>query len=240
MTELNYYKNLSTAIDKRIRDLESAIEKTRESKNLVELSGSTQNVSSDLISGLETENESKNLNSDSANLLIDYSIEDANITCLEKCTTSSSTEKQVAEKVSDFLDSKFDTDKSISCENKSCTEEALLGNSISSMNGSTDLNQYLNTSASLATDTTETTPENYKPQVPKTLDIIPITLETRQKTDTENSTCDESKPKLVRRGSYVLETPSPMLLAHMQTNLTSPEYTPTSTDSSKKRKECLE
>lgn len=55
------------------------------------------------------------------------------------------------------------SDEEISCPNDSFT-------------ASTDLNNYMNdTITTSKSSTTDTTPENYKPQVPKTLDIIPIT-----------------------------------------------------------------
>lgn len=129
-------------------------------------------------------------------------------------------------------------DKSISDEDKSGLNDTLLGDSVYSdtITASTDLNQYLNTSASTKTDTTETTPENWKPQVPKTLDIVPITLDQSKPPD-KPALADGETPKLVRQGSYVLDTPSPLLLAHMQNEVTNTEYTPTSSAQSMKRKE---
>lgn len=55
------------------------------------------------------------------------------------------------------------SEEEISCPNDSFT-------------ASTDLNNYMNnTITSSKSNSAESTPENYKPQVPKTLDIIPIT-----------------------------------------------------------------
>ncbi|XP_076764409.1 uncharacterized protein LOC143431514 [Xylocopa sonorina] len=114
---------------------------------------------------------------------------------------------------------------------------------------SVDTDHYLNETASTKFNTIETVSEIWKPQVPKTLDIIPLTL--------SNSNCRENKEyqesdsdnlgdtsKLMRQGSYVLETPSPILLAHMQmqlagsTSVPHSEYVPTSTTSANRRNEC--
>ncbi|KAJ8679554.1 hypothetical protein QAD02_015341 [Eretmocerus hayati] len=123
-------------------------------------------------------------------------------------------------------------------DDKSCMNDTLLVDSVGSdtITASTDLNQYLNSSFSTKTDTSETTPENWKPQVPKTLDIVPITLCQIKSVDGAKAGCDEP-PKLVRQGSYVLDAPSPVLIAHMQSETGSTAYTPTSSSQSIKRKD---
>ncbi|KAG7211138.1 hypothetical protein KM043_010463 [Ampulex compressa] len=94
----------------------------------------------------------------------------------------------------------------------------------------------------------EISTEAWKPRVPKTLDIIPITLngpscDTSLEHLKDRSTDAEDTPKLVRQGSYVLETPSPMLLAHMRTELKdyvdipSTAYIPTRSENTMRRKE---
>ncbi|XP_011143369.1 uncharacterized protein LOC105185503 isoform X2 [Harpegnathos saltator] len=77
--------------------------------------------------------------------------------------------------------------------------------------------------------------ESWKPEVPKTLDIVPITL-SNPKCEKDNieplvmvAKENEHLPKLSRQGSYVLDTPSPMLLAHMHSELTDKNYVPTPT-----------
>ncbi|CAK9829482.1 Centriolar coiled-coil protein of 110 kDa [Anthophora retusa] len=102
-----------------------------------------------------------------------------------------------------------------------------------SLTTSVDTDHGLNETASTKSSITETASEIWKPQVPKTLNIIPLTL--------SNSNCKENKkyhegdldniedtPKLVRQGSYVLDTPSPILLAHMQMELGNSNCTPRS------------
>lgn len=99
----------------------------------------------------------------------------------------------------------------------------------------------------LIKSTTETVSEIWKPQVPKTLNIIPLTL---NNVNLKENECQENDldnlgdtPKLVRQGSYVLDTPSPILLAHMQMELASStctpcsEYVPTSCANVNRRKE---
>lgn len=85
--------------------------------------------------------------------------------------------------------------------------------------------------------------ESWKPEVPKTLNVVPITL-TNFKcegndthpfiTETKEG---ENPPKLSRQGSYVLDTPSPMLLAHMHTELADRNYIPTPTMNIPQRKQ---
>ncbi|XP_076385520.1 uncharacterized protein LOC100875937 isoform X2 [Megachile rotundata] len=88
----------------------------------------------------------------------------------------------------------------------------------------------------------------WKPQVPKTLNIVPLILNdsnSRKNEQHEENELDniEDTPKLVRQGSYVLDAPSPILLAHMQMELASStctpcsEYIPTSYPSTVRRKE---
>lgn len=75
--------------------------------------------------------------------------------------------------------------------------------------------------------------DTWKPEVPKTLDIVPITLDDsniyqREEFSMINETNSiKETPNLVRQGSYILDTPSPMLLAHMQTELNNTNDLPT-------------
>ncbi|XP_076682437.1 uncharacterized protein LOC143376219 isoform X1 [Andrena cerasifolii] len=105
-----------------------------------------------------------------------------------------------------------------------------------------------NETTSTRSDATEVTSEVWKPRVPKTLDIIPLSL--NNPNDERNGSYQEcgldnvgNTPKLVRQGSYVLDTPSPILLAHMQMELASStcspcsEYVPSSNINTVRRKE---
>lgn len=100
----------------------------------------------------------------------------------------------------------------------------------------TDRTECTSTTVGTSTPNEElTSPESWKPEVPRTLDIVPITLSDlkREKDNIEPLTMlskeSEHPPKLSRQGSYVLDTPSPMLLAHMHTELTDKDYVPTPT-----------
>jgi len=82
--------------------------------------------------------------------------------------------------------------------------------------------------------------ENWKPEVPRTLDIVPITLSDQEVTEGEVAVVskeNENPPKLSRQGSYILDTPSPILLAHMHTKLIDDNYTPTPTTTISQRKQ---
>lgn len=90
---------------------------------------------------------------------------------------------------------------------------------------------------------------NWKPKVPRTLDIVPITvdgsnIEPKRDFLVKTGTNDiKETPKLVRQGSYILDTPSPMLLAHMQmelnntNDLPNTDYIPTFGRNTARRKE---
>ncbi|XP_012254971.2 uncharacterized protein LOC105685459 isoform X1 [Athalia rosae] len=126
-------------------------------------------------------------------------------------------------------------------ESKCKVEKLLVTSTCSDMiTASTDLNQYLQVSPPVQVNT-ETSPELMKPRVPKTLDIIPITVEVPNRETESYLSADMSRtdtpPQLVRQGSYILDAPSPMLLAHLQTELASPGYVPTTPTTSMKRKE---
>ncbi|XP_017884073.1 centriolar coiled-coil protein of 110 kDa-like isoform X1 [Ceratina calcarata] len=100
---------------------------------------------------------------------------------------------------------------------------------------SESIDSSVNTDHSNDTSSAKST-EIWKPQVPRTLDIVPLTLnDSNCKGSKEYQEDFEDTPKLTRQGSYVLETPSPILLAHMQMQVagsSSPppcsEYIPTS------------
>lgn len=104
------------------------------------------------------------------------------------------------------------------------------------------------TEAASIKSSTETISDICKPEVPKTLNVIPLTLNNVTYNGNEvfpESNLDDTRntPKLVRQGSYVLDTPSPILLAHMQMELANStyvpcsEYVPTSCGNANRRKE---
>ncbi|EFN62103.1 Centrosomal protein of 110 kDa [Camponotus floridanus] len=97
----------------------------------------------------------------------------------------------------------------------------------------TDQNEYIT-----ATDTPalneDVSSESWKPKIPNTLNIVPITLSNEENNISSLAVAskeNKSPPKLSRQGSYVLDTPSPMLLAQMHTEkeLIDKNYVPTST-----------
>lgn len=104
----------------------------------------------------------------------------------------------------------------------------------------TDPNKCVNAIEMATPNEDVTLPENWKPEVPRTLDIVPITLSNDEE-DTSSSIGiskeTENPPKLSRQGSYILDTPSPMLLAHMHTELTEENYVPTSSTDVSQRKQ---
>lgn len=138
----------------------------------------------------------------------------------------------------------YDKDLNLRC--KSENQINLVPSTVSRSESITFSNDS-NTTTLIKSTTTETISEIWKPQVPKTLNIIPLTLNNANLKENE---CQENDldnlgdtPKLVRQGSYVLDTPSPILLAHMQMELASStcapssEYVPTSCTNVNRRKE---
>lgn len=138
----------------------------------------------------------------------------------------------------------YDKDLNLRC--KSENQINLVPSTVSRSESITSSNDS-NTTTLIKSTTTETISEIWKPQVPKTLNIIPLTLNNANLKENE---CQENDldnlgdtPKLVRQGSYVLDTPSPILLAHMQMELASStcapssEYVPTSCTNVNRRKE---
>ncbi|KAK0178643.1 hypothetical protein PV327_007518 [Microctonus hyperodae] len=96
---------------------------------------------------------------------------------------------------------------------------------------STGINKFINNSDSSKTDITEATSDLIKPSVPTTLDIIPITMDLSNipksgKSSSETEEFEGEVPKLVRQASYTLDTPSPMLLAHLVEH-SADDYVPT-------------
>lgn len=241
-TEMNYYKQLAIAVEEKLRSLEIA----RETENEENDSGTCKIL------------ESKTKKSNS----YDSTTEDSSVTETETSTVGSgpntetvidlptrenqqeenfvSLDTSVTESIGETIDRSCK-----SCNNDASIErnEELFATSTCSdtVTASTDLNQYLDVSPPTQRTSATVTPELMKPQVPKTLDIIPITVEVPEREISHDSFAEtllpNTPPKLVRQGSYILETPSPMLLAHMQTELKNPEYIPTATTTAMKRRE---
>jgi hypothetical protein len=93
-------------------------------------------------------------------------------------------------------------------------------------------NEQVNETRTTVPNEDVTLPENCKPEIPKTLDVVPLML--NKEADNVQSCAmipkeNENLPKLSRQGSYVLDTPSPCLLAHMDTDFIDKDYVPTPT-----------
>ncbi|XP_033354849.1 uncharacterized protein LOC117236212 isoform X2 [Bombus vosnesenskii] len=145
------------------------------------------------------------------------------------------------------LQSSKNLDRECRCENQVNLGPGTVSKS-KSITASVDRDHCLNETASIESTSTETISDIWKPQVPKTLNITPLTL--NKATCNGDRDCQESNfdnlgdtPKLVRQGSYVLDTPSPILLAHMQMELATStcapcsEYVPTSYENTNQQKE---
>lgn len=208
--EMSYYKQLAIAVEERLKTLEiSARSDNEERKNSLDSSAHDESTCT------ETETETSTAESaPNVETVIDFPTKESQFSSLD--TTASEFTEPI---------------------NESCKSDDAFGNSTTSngtITASTDLNQYLE--ASPPSQRT-LTPDMTKPQVPKTLDIVPITVEVPEKEESRSESRSATPPKLVRQGSYILDAPSPMLLAHMQTELANPGYVPTSTNAAVKRKE---
>ncbi|XP_011494601.1 PREDICTED: uncharacterized protein LOC105359656 isoform X2 [Ceratosolen solmsi marchali] len=228
VTEIQYYKKLAIAVEERLRTLEIVkdtcvtMNKEESNKNIIPVLIENNNVTSDY--SFKPKDDKVKQDATSIELIMDYPTKDEeveeNLIDISTPINENVPNNSLIDKDDGICEPKQKNpehiDKSISDDDRSCFNETLQCNSISSdtVTVSTDLNQYFNTSPSIKTDTTDTTPENWKPQVPKTLDIVPITVNKMKCPNKLNTNNGESQ-KLVRRGSYVLDAPSPMLLAHM-------------------------
>ncbi|XP_058800279.1 uncharacterized protein LOC131669433 isoform X2 [Phymastichus coffea] len=235
-TEIQYYKQLSVAVEERLKALEFAKEAmtkyTQLNGNGVKLHNEEQILTENNIQSTESKDQPTvdYPTKDKEESLIDFNLSISENVKIENLVDKNANISEMPLKPSVHLQ------RSVMLEDKSCLGELFLGDSVDSdtITTSTDLNQYLNTSVSTKTDTTETTPENWKPQVPKSLDIVPITMDKSKPPDRSHS-IDAETPKLIRQGSYVLETPSPVLIAHMQNEFGNSEYKPSSAQSAKCR-----
>lgn len=103
----------------------------------------------------------------------------------------------------------------------------------------TDQDKYADATEVSTPNEDVTLADNWKPEVPRTLDIVPIVL-SNDEDDTSSSigvSKETETPKLSRQGSYILDTPSPMLLAHMHMEFTDKNYVPTRTTNVSQRKQ---
>ncbi|XP_060832838.1 uncharacterized protein LOC132916658 isoform X1 [Bombus pascuorum] len=158
---------------------------------------------------------------------------------------------EIFESSNDNLEKTLQSSKNLNMECKSENQINLAPGTVSkskSITASVDRDRCLNETASIKSTSTETISDICKPQVPKTLNIIPLTLNNttcNRDRDSQESNFDNlgDTPKLVRQGSYVLDTPSPILLAHMQMELATSacapcsEYVPTSYGNTNQQKE---
>ena len=222
--EMNYYKQLARAVEERLKGLHLANE-TKETNEETLISNMDDSFNS------EIECESLDV-TPSRVISTDYPTEEEKVGNTESADTKDANDSCNRTSVGTW--------RSISDEENADQNETEIENNTSSdtVSLSTDLNQYLNES----TETSTRQDQLKKPQVPKTLDIIPVL----EKDLSPSNVCKEisnvsevtgETPKLIRRGSYTLDTPSPMLLAQLQNDKTNTEYVPTPTTNVVKRKE---
>ncbi|XP_066589510.1 uncharacterized protein Cp110 isoform X2 [Prorops nasuta] len=226
--EMRYYKKLALAVEERIKAAKHIVEGCQEINSDMDDSALTDSESINLetiahVSPIDSLllKDSQNCQIQSKNELKEFNENLSNTGCLQANTIEKNLENEMV-----FLDNDI--------------------SGSDSLNASTDLNCYMSENSLSKSNTTEPTLEMWKPQVPKTLDIIPLTLSSSISNKDNSSTLgtvkdEEIKPKLVRQGSYVLDSPSSMLLAHMQTELKAEayipneEYVPTSTTAIKRK-----
>ncbi|XP_046484063.1 uncharacterized protein [Neodiprion pinetum] len=250
--EMSYYKQLAIAVEEKLKMLKIAKESIRtecakcialenqsfKTDEKVEKSNSYDSTTED---SCMTETETSTIESGpNIDTVIDIPTReeqpDKNYTSLDTSFYESTAETM------NQSDASFDNDGNENSSKERNDELFTTSTCSDTITASTDLNQYLDASPPTQSTVETVTPEIVKPKVPKTLDIIPITVQVpeREKSDDsfdEKPSGQNTPPKLVRQGSYILEAPSPMLLAHMQTELADPGYIPSTTSTAIKRKE---
>ncbi|KAL7305223.1 hypothetical protein TKK_0002608 [Trichogramma kaykai] len=242
--EIQYYKSLAIAVAERLKILEKAKETLEKNqgkviKDIHDICSENETIKNSCLVNSTVDKSTIPTRGTENEMLINFPTKDEwkNSDQIDHPVNEKSTINYYNQKIV-MYEQKRKQDKSNSNQEKDLTDNTFPGDSVCSdtITNSTDLNHYLNSSASTITNTTETTPENAKPKVPKTLDIISIPYDQQKILD--NSKADGEVSKLIRQGSYVLETPSPILLAHMQNNEQpkNKEYEPTSSQTALKRK----
>lgn len=255
--EMLYYKRLAIAVENRLRSLEDNLAKNKQTSELTIQDSASATEDS---SGCESVSKSTHETCDTT--LTDIPAHEVTQEGLEINVEKpvSAVSENVAETTGRSWKSLSDDETN--CRNATTTLDRTASSEM--VTCSTDINQYLNGSSKSdgTLSTLENSPETprRKPEVPKTLNIVPIMVESGVQSDTdacqetkngdkpmnekpsESPTSPESEdetPKLVRQGSYVLETPSPMLLAHMKEEVRcAADYVPTSVSGNAiKRKE---
>ncbi|XP_033231185.1 uncharacterized protein LOC117182216 isoform X2 [Belonocnema kinseyi] len=222
--EMHYYKQLARAVGEKLKEIHLAKEVKEPNEKIV-----MSNVDDSFNSEIECESLDVTPN---RVFTTDYPAEMENIEITEKTDTKDA---------KDSCNRTFiGTWGSISDEENADQNETEIENNTSSdtVSFSTDLNHYLNES----TETSIRQDQLKKPQVPKILDIIPVLDKDLSpfnacKEASKVSEIREETPKLIRRGSYVLDSPSPMLLAQLQLRKANTEYVPTPMTNVVKRKE---
>lgn len=222
--EMNYYKQLARAVEESLKNLHLSkeVEETNEETML-------SNVDDSFNSEIECESLDVTPN---RVISTDYPVEIENIEITEKTDTKDAEDS--------CNRTSFETWRSISDEENADQNETEIENNTTSdtVSLSMDLNHYLNES----TETSIRQDQLTKPQVPKTMDIIPVLEKDLSPSNackkvSKVSEIREETPKFIRRGSYVLDSPSPMLLAQLQMSKANTEYVPTPTTNVVKRKE---
>lgn len=220
--EMKHYKFLAVKVEEKLKSRQS-IKRTIEDKcvqtNMAKLTNQSKNItSSDSdISNYNTTSDTNNSDSHSK------------VTIVEHAPVIQSTDA-----ARDKLDIQSPMSDTQHLESQISLTNGILHDS-ERMTINTDQTECTDTAVGASTCNEELiSSESWKPEVPKTLDIVPITLSDLKCEDHIEPLAiltkeGEQPPKLSRQGSYVLDTPSPMLLAHMHTELTDKNYVPTPT-----------
>ncbi|XP_023287917.1 uncharacterized protein LOC105695609 isoform X2 [Orussus abietinus] len=250
--EMNYYKQLALAVEEKLKILQNTrpiapLEHEQSEENIQDKTSKTISCESTTYDSLNSEVESPSFDSTTnTKSIIDIPTRE------KELLIKSNSEDRPTNATELVIEKMVQQQKFVSDDENHYQTGSQLGRcaSVDTTTGSTDLNQYLNESTSTRSTTSETTPETWKPQVPKTLDIVPIVVDCPiLESNGNQSDCSkkltlgkcgpiDETPKLIRQGSYVLETPSPVLLAHMQSELVDSNYVPSTTiGAGTKRKE---
>ncbi|XP_032666825.1 uncharacterized protein LOC116842151 isoform X2 [Odontomachus brunneus] len=226
--EMKHYRSLAVKVEEKLKARQS-VKRTIEDKcvqaNIAESTNQSKNItkySSDSdLSNYNTTSDTNNSDSYSKVTIVEHSP-------VMQVTDEARDKLDIQSPMSDTQDMQSQI-SSINCTDSENNDAELVNIKI-------DQTECIDTMMEASIPNEEViSSESWKPEIPKTLDIVPITLSDLKceqdhiKPLTMLTKESEQPPKLSRQGSYVLDTPSPMLLAHMHTELTDKNYVPTPT-----------
>ncbi|XP_014211944.1 uncharacterized protein LOC106641881 [Copidosoma floridanum] len=229
VTEIRYYKQLAVAVQERLKVLESRKKVVSEKCNSL---SNNHYIPTNLINDKCRSCDQTTvtfgrtlvpaIKRDESACLINFNC-DLNMKTIKSFITNTDQTCELTDKKNNFTLKQSQVEHYDNCtsnKSNSLMHKTLNESSSFSDTKRTSNNSYhLDLSVPIQKYSPESTLEKWKPQVPKSLDIVPIILD-QSKSYGKLSISDES-PKLLQRGSYIVHQTSPVHLAFIQNEIPS-------------------